>query len=86
MFRKRGAGLESAVNALGLGYPLMAVVVHEHILLKDEVILINHRIRLDPVERPALRDEDLAFRRRDENVRLDVAQGGFHQFVEAVVD
>ena len=75
MFRKRRFRLESAVHALGLGYSLMPVIVHEHILLKDEVIFTDHRIRLDPVERLAFGDEDLAFGGGDENVRLDIAEG-----------
>lgn len=53
----------------------MPVIVHEHILLKDEVIFTDHRIRLDPVERLAFGDEDLAFGGGDENVRLDIAEG-----------
>lgn len=75
MSGKGGAGFESAVNALGLGYSLVAVVVHEHILLKDVGIFTDQRILPDEVERLALRDEHLAFGGGDENVRLDIAEG-----------
>ena len=53
---ERGVLLEGPVHALGLGYSLMAVVIDEHILLKDVGILTDQRILPDEVERLALRE------------------------------
>ena len=53
----------------------MPVIVHEHTLLKDEVIFIYKRILPYAVERFTIGNEHLAFGGGDENVRLDIAEG-----------
>ena len=72
---ERGVLLEGPVHALGLGYSLMAVVIDEHILLEDKIILSDQRIVLDPVEGLALGNEHLALGRGYQDVRLDIAEG-----------